>query len=54
MRLVIGVAANDDDAVLRELRSIDVRFAAQAAAGLAPAHRWPGPPEVVHVRHPAL
>jgi cystathionine beta-lyase len=54
MRLGIGVAANDVDAVLRSLPSMGLRYRAQDLAGRALA-RWCGQqPQFAQVLHPAL
>jgi cystathionine beta-lyase len=54
MRTGVGVGGNDAEAVLRGLASIDLRYAAQDAAGRTLARWWQGRPEVVQVLHPAL
>ena len=54
MRTGVGVAGNDAEAVLRGLPSIDLRYAAQDAAGRTLALWWTTRPEVTQVLHPAL
>jgi cysteine-S-conjugate beta-lyase len=54
MRLGLGVAGNDAELVLRSLPSIALRYAAQAASGLALARWLAQRPEVARVLHPAL
>ncbi len=54
MHLGIGVAGNDVEMLLRSLPSMPLRYAAQAAAGLALAQWLAGRPEVARVLHPAL
>jgi cystathionine beta-lyase len=54
MRMGIGVGANDVEAVLRALPSLDLRYTAQGAAGLRFAQWWAQRPEVARVLHPAL
>jgi cystathionine beta-lyase len=54
MRLGLGVAGNDVEAVLRSLPSLALRYAAQDQAGRALAQWLAARPEVVRVLHPAL
>jgi cystathionine beta-lyase len=54
MRMGLGVGANDVEAVLRALPSLDLRYAAQDAAGRRFAQWWAARPEVAQVLHPAL
>ncbi len=54
MRLGLGVAANDAEAVLRSLPSIDLRYRAQDRAARELAVWLQGRPEVARVLHPAL
>lgn len=54
MRLGLGVGANDVEAVLRGLPSLEIRYAAQDAAGRALAAWWAGRAEARAVLHPAL
>jgi cystathionine beta-lyase len=54
MRLGWGVGANDAEAILRALPSLEIRYRAQDRAGRALA-RWCGTrPEVAQVLHPAI
>lgn len=54
MRLGLGVGANDVEAVLRSLPSIDLRYRAQDEAGRALARWLCTRPEIAQVLHPAL
>lgn len=54
MRLGLGVGANDAEAVLRALPSIELRYDAQDATGRALAQWWSTQPRVQAVLHPAL
>ena len=54
MRLGLGVAANDAEAVLRSLPSIDLRYRAQDRAARELAVWLQGRAEVARVLHPAL
>ncbi len=54
MRLGLGVAANDAEAVLRALPSIDLRYRAQDQAARQLARWLQDRPEVSAVLHPAL
>jgi cystathionine beta-lyase len=54
MRMGWGVGANDVEAVLRALPSLELRYAAQDAAGRRLAEWWRGRAEIVQVLHPAL
>ena len=54
MRLGLGVAANDVEAVLRALPSIELRYRAQDQAARQLARWLQGRPEVSAVLHPAL
>jgi cystathionine beta-lyase len=54
MRLGLGVGANDVEAVLRGLPSLDVRYAAQDRAARTLAEWWAQRPEAAAVLHPAL
>jgi cystathionine beta-lyase len=54
MRMGLGVGANDIEAVLRSLPSLEVRYAAQDRAARTVARWWQGRPEVAQVLHPAL
>jgi len=54
MRLGLGVAANDAEAVLRSLASIDLRYRAQDRAARALARWLQARPEIAQVLHPAL
>lgn len=54
MRLGLGVAGNDAEAVLRALPSLELRFRAQAASGLALAQWLARRDEIATVLHPAL
>jgi cystathionine beta-lyase len=54
MRMGWGVGANDAEAVLRALPTLDLRYRAQDEAGRALARWWAQRPEVAHVLHPAL
>jgi cystathionine beta-lyase len=54
MRMGWGVGANDVEAILRALPSLDVRYRAQDEAGRVFARWWAGRPEVARVLHPAL
>jgi cystathionine beta-lyase len=54
VRMGLGVAANDAEAVLRGLPSIALRYQAQDQAARQIAHWLQGRPEVTQVLHPAL
>ncbi len=54
MHLGLGVAGNDAELVLRSLPSLPLRYATQAAAGLALAQWLWQRPEVARVLHPAV
>ncbi len=54
MRMGLGVAANDAEAVLRALPSIDLRYRAQDRAARQLARWLQTRPEVTQVLHPAL
>jgi cystathionine beta-lyase len=54
MRMGWGVGANDIEAVLRSLPSLEIRYAAQDRAARALATWWQGRPEVAQVLHPAI
>ena len=54
VRMGLGVAANDAEAVLRGLPSIALRYQAQDQAARQVAHWLQGRPEVAQVLHPAL
>ncbi len=54
MRLGIGVGANDAEAVLRSLPSLDLRYEAQDRAGRTLAAWWAARPEIVQLLHPAF
>jgi cystathionine beta-lyase len=54
MRMGWGVGVNDVEAVLRSLPSLELRYAAQDAAGRALAQWWQQQPQISHVLHPAL
>ena len=54
MRLGLGVAGNDAEAVLRALPSLALRYQAQAASGLQLAQWLAARSEVAQVLHPAL
>ena len=54
MRLGYGVGGNDVELVLRSLPSLQLRYEAQARAGIALAEWWTKRREVTHVLHPAL
>ena len=54
MRMGWGVGANDIEAVLRSLPSLEIRYAAQDRAARTLATWWQGRPEVRQVLHPAL
>lgn len=54
MRVGWGVGANDAEAVLRALPSLELRYRAQDAAGRELARWLQGRPEVAQVLHPAL
>lgn len=54
MRLGLGVAANDAEAVLRSLASIDLRYRAHDRAARALARWLQAQPEIAQVLHPAL
>jgi len=54
MRLGLGVGANDVEAVLRSLASIELRYRAHDAAARTLARWLQGRPEIAQVRHPAL
>jgi cystathionine beta-lyase len=54
MRLGLGVGANDAEAVLRSLPSIDLRYRAHDASARALARWCQGRPEFSQVLHPAL
>jgi cystathionine beta-lyase len=54
MRLGLGVGANDVEAVLRSLASIELRYRAHDAAARALARWLQVRPEIAQVRHPAL
>jgi len=54
MRMGWGVGANDAEAVLRALPSLDLRYRAQDESGRALARWWSKRPEIAHVLHPAL
>lgn len=54
MRLGLGVAGNDAEAVLRALPSLELRFHAQAASGMALAQWLVTRDECAAVLHPAL
>lgn len=50
----LGVGANDVEAVLRALPSIELRYRAHDQAARALAHWLQGQPQIAHVLHPAL
>ncbi|MDQ6681112.1 MAG: PLP-dependent transferase [Pseudomonadota bacterium] len=54
MRMGWGVGANDVEAVLRSLPSIELRYAAQDRAARSLAEWWQGRDEIVQVLHPAF
>lgn len=54
MRLGLGVAANDAEAVLRSLPSVELRYRAHDHASRALARWLQSRPEVAQVLHPAL
>jgi cystathionine beta-lyase len=54
MRLGLGVAANDAEAVLRSLASIDLRYRAHDRAARALARWLQAQPEIAQVLHPAF
>ena len=54
MRMGWGVGANDVEAVLRALPSIELRYKAQDLAGRRLAEWWSGRSEIVRVLHPAF
>ncbi len=54
MRLGLGIGANDAEAVLRGLPSIELRYRAHDASARALASWLQGRPEIAQVRHPAL
>jgi len=54
MRLGYGVGGNDVELVLRSLPSLQLRYEAQARAGIALAEWWTKRREVTHVLHPAF
>jgi len=54
MRLGFGVGANDAEAVLHALPSLELRYDAQDRAGRRLAEWWSQRPEVARVLHPAL
>ena len=54
MRMGLGVAANDAEAVLRALPSIALRYSAHDESARALAHWCDSQPEFVQVLHPAL
>jgi cysteine-S-conjugate beta-lyase len=54
MRLGLGVAANDVEAILRGLPSIDLRYRAHDAAARELAQWLATQPEIARVLHPAL
>jgi cystathionine beta-lyase len=54
MRMGWGVGANDVEAVLRALPTLDLRYRAQDEAGRAFARWWAQRPEAACVLHPAL
>ncbi len=54
MRLGLGVAANDAEAVLRSLASIELRYRAHDRAARELARWLQARPEIVQVLHPAL
>lgn len=54
MRIGLGVAANDAEAVLRALPSIALRYSAHDESARALAHWCDSQPEFVQVLHPAL
>ena len=54
MHLGLGVGANDVEAVLHALPSLDLRYEAQDRAGRDLARWWQGRPEADAVLHPAL
>ncbi len=54
MRLGLGVAANDAEAVLRSLPSVALRYRAHDEAARALARWLQGRPEISQVLHPAL
>ena len=54
MRMGLGVGANDIEAVLRSLPSLEVRYAAQDRSARTLATWWQGRPEATRVLHPAL
>lgn len=54
MRMGWGVGANDAEAILRALPSLELRYAAQDASGRQLAHWLRTRPEIAQVLHPAL
>ena len=54
MRMGWGVGANDVEAVLRSLPTLELRYAAQDRAARALAQWWRQRSEIVQVLHPAL
>ncbi|WP_396429168.1 PLP-dependent transferase [Limnohabitans sp.] len=54
MRLGLGVAANDAEAVLRSLPSIDLRYRAHDQTARALAAWWQAQPQCVQLLHPAF
>ncbi|MEO6747483.1 MAG: PLP-dependent transferase [Caldimonas sp.] len=54
MRMGWGVGANDIEAVLRSLPSLEIRYAAQDRAARTLATWWHCRPEVAQVLHPAI
>jgi len=54
MRMGWGVGANDVEAVLRALPTLDIRYRAQDEAGRVLARWWSRRPEAARVLHPAL
>lgn len=54
MRMGWGVGANDAEAILRALPSLELRYTAQDASGRQLAHWLRTRPEIAQVLHPAL
>ncbi len=54
MRMGFGIGANDAEAILRSLPSIDLRYQANDVAGRALAAWWGQQPEIARVLHPAM
>ena len=54
MRMGWGVGANDVEAVLRSLPSLELRYTAQDRAARTLAEWFAARPEIAHVLHPAL